>query len=304
MNQKQLQEHKDPATRLVGFAWFVVVFNVLVIVVGAVVRATGSGAGCGPSWPTCLGEVIPDLEGDTLIEFAHRALSGVALILVGILTLTVWRDTDKGHPARTGAVLSSVAIVVEALIGATIVLAEWVADDASVARVIAVPLHLVNTLFLLAALALTIFWLSGGGRLSWSSPQRRWVIWGAAALIALAATGAVTALADTLFPLTGDFADEAHFLTGLRIVHPILALIVIVAAWILVARSGLPPNRGAQAIPFLVGGMATTGVLNIALGLPMAVRLTHLVLADALWITFVLLAARHLAANSAQSLSR
>jgi heme A synthase len=283
-------------SRLVRYAWFVLMFNVGVILVGALVRATGSGAGCGRSWPACLGELVPELEGATAIEFAHRATSGVALLLVAGLVGWVWRATSRGSPARTGVTLSAIAIVVESLIGAMIVLAEWVADDASMARVVAVPLHLVNTLFLLGALTLTIFWLSGGGRLHWSAPARRWVVAGGVALVALAATGAVTALADTLFPISGaDFEDEAHFLMTLRVVHPILALVVIAAGWRVVLNTGLPPGLAGRSLPWLVAALAATGALNIVLQLPLAMRLAHLLFADVLWIAFVLVSARYLA---------
>ncbi|HSM45051.1 MAG TPA: COX15/CtaA family protein, partial [Acidimicrobiia bacterium] len=83
---------------LVRYAWFVLLFNVVVILLGALVRATGSGAGCGRSWPTCDGRVIPELEGATAIEFSHRAVSGVALILVFALAVLVWRNTASDHP--------------------------------------------------------------------------------------------------------------------------------------------------------------------------------------------------------------
>ena len=156
-------------TRVARYAWFVMFFNIGVILLGALVRATGSGNGCGRSWPTCQGDLIPALEGATAIEFSHRIASGVALIFVAGLVVWVWRTVSKGEPARLGGLLALVAIVGEALIGAMIVLAEWVADDTSLARLVAVPLHLVNTLFLLAALALTVFWLSGGRRLDFNS---------------------------------------------------------------------------------------------------------------------------------------
>lgn len=285
------------SSRLIRFAWVVLGYNILVILGGAFVRATGSGAGCGPSWPTCHGELLPELEGATSIEFAHRAMSGVVLVLAVVLVIWVWRATGAGHLARTGAVLTLIATVIEAGIGAMLVLAEWVADDTSVARTVAVPLHLVNTLFLLAAIVLTIRWLSGGGRLDWRSPHRRWVLAGAVAVVLLAATGAVTALADTLFPAGGDLTDEEHFLTALRIVHPILALILILSAWVLVTRTGLPPGRAARALPVLVGALAFTGVLNIALRTPIPLQLVHLLLADLLWVAFVLLAARMMSAD-------
>ena len=290
-------------SRLVRYAWFVLVFNVVVILVGSIVRATGSGAGCGPSWPTCQGEIIPELQGATALEFTHRALSGVALLLVFALVILVWRETPKGSPARRGAALAGVAIVGEALIGAAIVLAEWVADDASVARAISVPLHLVNTLFLLAALTLTAHWLAGGGRLDFRADRvgLRWVILGGVALVLISASGAVTALADTLFPSAESGAEVAgsiHFLTRLRVIHPILAVFSAVVAWWVTARRGLARNAASMAIPILVGAMLLTGALNIALGVPVWMQVVHLALADALWVSYVLFSARSLEAPS------
>lgn len=287
----------------IRYAWFVLGFNVVVILLGALVRATGSGAGCGPSWPTCEGQIVPELEGATAIEFTHRAVSGVALILVFILAVAVWRRTAKGHPARTGAVLSVVAIVGEALIGAMIVLAEWVAEDASVARAVSVPLHLVNTLFLLAVLSLTIFWLGGGGRLDFRKDRvvTRWVVLGGIALVLISASGAVTALADTLFPKTAgaDIVGEEHFLTRLRLVHPVLAVFAAAVGWWASSRSERGRTGPAAALPVLVGLMLLTGAINIALGVPTWMQLVHLLLADALWIAYVFTSAQALQVSAA-----
>lgn len=286
-------------TRIARFAWSTLVFNVGVILLGALVRATGSGAGCGRTWPTCQGMIMPELSGSTAVEYTHRVASGIALILVAVLVAWVWRLVPRGQPARTGAVLSLASIVGEALIGAMIVLAEWVAEDASLARVVAVPLHLVNTLFLLAALTLTAFWLSGGRRLApRSNPLLwRWVLLGGLAIVLLAATGAVTALADTLFPKDGSgLADtgEAHFLTDLRLVHPLLAVVAASIGWWASGRSEGPRSRAGKALPLLVGLMLLTGALNIALGVPVWMQLLHLLLADTLWITYVLASAHAL----------
>jgi heme A synthase len=212
---------------------------------------------------------------------------------VAVLVVWVWRRSSRVAPARIGAVLAMVSIIGEALIGAMIVLAEWVADDASVARVIAVPLHLVNTLFLLAALTLTVFWLSGGSRLSLRSHPsfRAWVLAGGLAIVALAATGAVTALADTLFPKVGGTTSatgSAHFLTDLRIVHPILALFAASVGWWASGRARGPRSRAGRALPILVGLMLVTGSLNIVLGVPVWMQLVHLLLADTLWVTYVI----------------
>jgi heme A synthase len=284
--------------KLVGYAWFVLVTNVAVIAFGAFVRATGSGAGCGPSWPTCRPALNAGGETERAIELTHRGTAGVALVLVVILAVLVWSNTAKGNPARSGAALSVIAIVGEALIGAMIVLAEWVADDASVARTLSVPLHLVNTLFLLAALTLTIFWLAGGDRLELRSDRRitRWVLLGGTALVLITATGAVTALADTLFPKGGgsDLSDGAHFLTQLRVVHPILAVAAAAIGWYVASRSEGGRGLAASTLPVIVGVMLISGVVNVALGVPVWMQLVHLALADALWIAYVFVSARAL----------
>lgn len=285
--------------KLTRFAWATLAFNVVVILMGAVVRATGSGAGCGRSWPTCQGAVVPDLEGATAVEFAHRGVSGIALVLVAVLAVWVFRSTQPGHPARAGAVVSSVAIVVEALIGAAIVLFEWVADDASVARSVSVPLHLLNTFVLLAALALTAYWLGGGRPVSRADHPRtwRWALAGAVSLLLIAATGAVTALADTLFPKT-TAADPGlrHFLTDLRIIHPIVAVAVVVVAWIVVRHRAVE-SREVRWMAGLVGLQMASGVLNITLGVPVWMQVVHLALADALWVAYIVVCARLLAAE-------
>jgi heme A synthase len=286
-------------SRLARYAWFVLVFNVGVILVGAFVRATGSGAGCGASWPTCQGALVPEMQGATTIEFSHRAVSGLALLLVLGLAVAVWRKVDRGQPARVGAILAVIAIVGEALIGAAIVLAEWVAHDTSIARTVSVPLHLVNTLFLLAALTLTAHWLSGGGKIDFRSNPKvtRWVVLGGVALILIAASGAVTALADTLFPdesFGADFTGEAHFLTRLRIIHPILAVLAALIAWWVSGIRQFRTSAPSLAIPFIVGAMLLSGVVNIALGVPVWMQILHLALADGLWVAYVLVSARAL----------
>lgn len=291
-------------SRLARYAWFVLVFNVFVILVGALVRATGSGAGCGASWPTCQGEFVPEMEGATAIEFSHRVVSGIALLLVFGLAVAVWRKVPRGQPARTGATLALIAIIGEALIGAAIVLAEWVADDASIARAVSVPLHLVNTLFLLAALTLTAHWLSGGGKLDLKANRKltRWVLAGGLALVLIAASGAVTALADTLFPdesFGADFSSEAHFLTRLRIIHPILAVGAALVAWWAAGAKRIRMAASSLTVPFVVGAMLLSGVLNIALGGPVWMQMVHLALADILWISYVLVSARSLEAPAA-----
>lgn len=279
------------------FARVTLIFNVIVILMGAIVRATGSGAGCGRSWPVCRGRILPELAGATAVEFAHRAASGVALLAVATLVVWVFRARPAPDQARTAAAWSLVAIIGEALIGAVIVLFEWVAEDASVARAVSVPIHLVNTFVLLAALTVTAHLLGGGTPLQPSAHPRtrRWAAAGAAAFVVIAATGAVTALADTLFPKTGGTPVAVeHFLTELRVVHPIAALAIVLVAATALARRGAG-GRTLSLLSGLVGLQILSGVGMILAGLPLWMRIGHLALADVLWVGYVLAVAHLLA---------
>ena len=280
---------------------FTLGWNLVTILLGALVRATHSGAGCGRSWPTCEGQLVPELSGATAIEYTHRAASGLALAAVIALAVVVWRRRTLGDPARKSSGWAVVAIMAEALIGAAIVLYEWVGRDDSPARAVAVPLHLVNTLALLAAVTLTIWFLGGGARLVRKGPIRRWLLVGAAALVLIAASGAVTALADTLFPKAGQVPVETvHFLTRMRVVHPLLALVVVGAAALAVRRVAWRPGT-IRTLAFLTVIQMGLGVANIRFGTPLALQLLHLLVADLIWIGFVWLAAQLLSSSNSSS---
>lgn len=134
------------------FAWFLVAYTLVVILVGAYVRATVSGAGCGDHWPLCHGQVVPDAQSEkTLIEFTHRVTSGLAWFLTLVLAL----GCRKIRPANRYAWWSLVFMTTEGLIGASIVLLELVALDQSKARAVWMVLHLLNTFALLYTLCRT-----------------------------------------------------------------------------------------------------------------------------------------------------
>jgi heme A synthase len=292
--------------RYAVYAWGVVVYNLMVILWGAYVRASGSGAGCGSHWPLCNGEIIPRAEQvETLIEFAHRLTSGLALLLVIGLFIWAFRNYPKGHPVRLGAGLSLFFIITEALVGAGLVLFELVAYNTSVARAIWMALHLVNTFLLLAALTLTAWWASGGKPIQ---PQRQSIVpvtlgIGLLAMMFLGTSGAVTALGDTLFPagslaegLRQDFSPTAHFLVRLRLFHPLIAIAVglylIVAARVVTSLQPSPAGkRLAQILIGLFLIQLGAGVLNVRLLAPIWLQIVHLLLADLVWIVLVLLAA-------------
>jgi heme A synthase len=299
-----------PGTRLSRFAYAVLGYNLAVVLFGAVVRATGSGAGCGASWPTC-GEAFIPVTGDAerFIEFAHRASSGVALVLVALLVAWVLRTHPRGSAVRIAAIASGILIVNEALIGAALVLFEWVAEDASVGRVVSITLHLVNTFLLLGALLLTAWFSSGHPVPKRPLPERavRFARWGAIGLIAVGALGAITALGDTLVPpedIASGILDDLQgvLVTRLRWAHPVLA--VGVAVYLLRAgRFSGRADRIGRWLRAAVLGQLAIGVINVLLRAPLGTQLVHLFVADAVWLLFVLTSTEALADRSRQEVS-
>jgi heme A synthase len=296
--------------RLAKFAWGVLAYNLFVIVWGAFVRATGSGAGCGSHWPLCNGEAIPRApEIETIIEFTHRATSGLALLAVVVLFVWARRAYPSGHIIRRGAALSLFFIIVEALLGAGLVLFELVADDDSSARAFSMVAHLLNTFVLLAVLTLTAWWASGGAsfRVVGSERTSRLLIAGALGILLVGATGAIAALGDTLFPATtlgeglrDSFASTSHPLIQLRKYHPFLAILVglgIVAIARQLSRSARSDTvrKLAMAVTGLYILQLIGGTVNMILLAPVAMQLFHLLLADLLWIAYVIFAAALLA---------
>ncbi len=295
-------------TRLAGFAtfaWALLAYDVLVVVWGAFVRATGSGAGCGRHWPLCNGEFVPRAPRvATLIELSHRASSGLAFLMTGVLLAWAVRAYPRGHHVRTGAAAAMILMVGEAAVGAGLVLFELVAHDASLKRALSVSVHLVNTFLLLGAMSLTAWWASGG-----KPPQRvgqRIVAWVVgvplAAMLVVGASGAVTALGDTLFPSSSlaagfhqDFSPSAHLFIRLRAIHPLLAAMTGAAA--VIAAGLVRTLRPAPSVRFwsrlatvLVGAQVTAGVVSLLARAPVWMQLVHLLLADSVWVALVLTA--------------
>ena len=293
------------------YAWAVLAYNVAVILWGAYVRATGSGAGCGAHWPLCNGEVLPRAAGvATLIEFSHRATSGLALLAVAALVVGTFRTCRAGHPARAGAVMSGVLILSEAAVGAGLVLFQLVADNATMARAMFMVAHLMNTFLLLAALTLTAWWLTVGVPLAVNRRARAHLAAGCAALLVAGASGAVAALGDTLFPaqsLTASLRDDlsftSHLLIRLRIFHPVLAVVAAAVVGICatrLGRSGPAPNpRGVRIVIGIALGQIALGFFNVIMLAPVWLQLAHLLVADAFWIAFVLLGATALTDRAA-----
>ncbi len=287
--------------RFSRYVWIVLGYNLAVILWGAYVRATGSGAGCGAHWPLCQGVVVPrSPEAETIIELSHRLSSGLVLIFALILVLWAFRVYPRGSYLRKSAAWTMGFTLSEALVGAGLVLFGLTGQDDSAARAFSIAVHLVNTFLLLAAISLTAWWSSRGEpeRLAWR--REAWL-----ALIALVGTvfigvsGAITALGDTLFPADSfaqgfvqDFSPTAHFLVRLRIYHPLVA--VIVSGYILIClRRMRQEGWGARTeittlLIILIILQLVAGAVNVVLLAPVWMQLVHLLLADLVWISLIL----------------
>jgi heme a synthase len=296
---------------LAQFAWFVVAYNITVIVWGAYVRATGSGAGCGNHWPLCNGEFLPTTpQAQTLIEFTHRVTSGLSLVLVATLLIWCWRRTAKGDWSRYSAVAAAVLLFNEALLGALLALFDHVGGlDRSATHALFLCLHFGNTLFLLAALALTARWISSGGR-PFSAIRMPYLmiatVLGLASVMVVGMTGSLASLGDTIFPadslrhaLVQDFSSSSHILLRLRVLHPIAAVIGSLYVLWLVHTFWRKQERSPwmPLLSITLAGQIALGAMNVILLAPVWLQMTHLLVAEIFWILLVLASADQLSAT-------
>ncbi len=277
-------------------------YTLFVILFGAVVRITGSGAGCGQHWPTCHGEVahLP-ANVETAIELTHRVTSGLSLVLVfGLATWTARRHPRR-HPARRAGFWACVFMVSEALVGAALVVLELVGENDSWQRAVVMAVHLVNTSLLTLSM-LAAAWFFGVPQAEGARRQRGRLgrrrgglggsgpaVVGMALILVVSAAGAVTALGDTLYPVEGGgtapLTSDAlglQFLERLRGVHPILA--IGASAYLLGISDRLPRGGFRRAMVWLVVIQVLAGIVNIGLGAPGWMQVVHLALANLLWL--------------------
>ena len=302
-----------PSLALRRFAWGVLAFFIATILWGAVVRATGSGAGCGDHWPLCNGTVFqqsPTLH--TMIEFSHRVSAGaIDSILVVALIVWTFRRTVPGHLARWAAGATIFLTITEGALGAVLVKFGLTAESRSPMRAPVEALHLSNTLLLLAALAMTAHFLARRTGYRWrniriSAPIGTTV--GMIAIMVVGVTGSLAALGDTLFPATslgdsiqqdfaGHLSGESTWLLRWRWTHPTVAILAsIFLIWLLIraARRGGPwDNRRLSALVVgLLVAQYVLGALDVWLLAPVWMQVLHLLGADVLWTALVVLTAR------------
>jgi cytochrome c oxidase assembly protein subunit 15 len=288
------------------FAWFVVGYNVLVVLWGAVVRATSSGAGCGNNWPLCNGQVIPlSPTTHTMIEFTHRMMVGGSLVPLLLMIAWTWTSTAaiKGAAARWFAVASFLLTMNEAFLGALLVKLGYVTGNKSVGRMILLSVHLSNTLVLLAALTLTA-WLLGTGQ-RWRELRARGLdrtiaLTGLLATLIVGVSGSLAALGDTLFPASSlraafaqDLAPGSPWLLRLRGVHPLSAFLAAAfVVWLMVRARRAGEAKWANLVLALLGLQFVLGVADVLLLAPAWMQIVHLLGADLYWVALIATAAK------------
>jgi cytochrome c oxidase assembly protein subunit 15 len=223
--------------------------------------------------------------------------------MVACLAVWCWRVTSKRDWARYSAVLAATFLANEALLGGALVLLDYVGKDKSVGRILFLCLHFGNTLLLLAALSLTAVWLSNGSSSFTLIRSRRRVIAvgvGIVATMVTGITGAISALGDTLFPATSlrsavlqDFSRGTPALLRFRLVHPPLAVITVCYLLWIIFRTSTRSRVSQSALALVIAVIAqiSVGMTNVLLLAPVSLQILHLLVADVIWILFVLVSA-------------
>jgi cytochrome c oxidase assembly protein subunit 15 len=297
-----------PSPALRRFAWGVLAYFIAVILWGSLVRATGSGAGCGDHWPLCNGTVMQHSPRvDTMIEFTHRITSGLSFFSAVGLLIWTFVETARGHLARAASIAVVAFTLVEAILGAFLVKLGLTAQSQSPLRAPYLALHLTNTLLLLAALTLTAHLLDRRYGFTSQTIRLQAPVGAIAAIfvvLVVGVTGSLAALGDTLFPATSlsaalsqDFSAASGWLVRWRWTHPTIALLASVfLVWLLMRarkRTVSWDNRGLSAlILVLLAAQYVLGLLDVVMLAPTWLQIAHLLGADLLWAALVVLSAR------------
>lgn len=305
-------------TKLSGFAkyaWCVLGFNLLVILWGVFLRASLSGDGCGEHWLTCGGEVIPSApELKTKIEFFHRitsSLAGISTIGLLVWAFRNWRGnrTQQNRLLLKMSIACLVFIIIEGIVGGLLVLTGNTAANWTPTRPYWMAAHLVNTFTLIALFALTAWFASGGKRFNFGVPTKVKLFMALATLGIFMAgiSGSIAALSSMLYPsstlaegIAKDFSSSSHYILRLRPFHPLISImlgvgLIFLGGWFK-SQSGNSPSvkRWANAMSLIILVQFVSGGILVLLLTPIVMQLIHLLLADLVWITFVLTCASYL----------
>src|SRR5437870_6928474 len=276
--------------RFTRLAWTAATFTYLLIILGAIVRITGSGLGCGEHWPLCNGKLLPPLDLPTMIEYGHRLAAAAVSGLVTALAAYAWwlrqgAGSPKGvpdgpreryTPDRTAYVALGL-LVVQVLLGAVTVklsLPPWT-----------VILHLGTAMLLLATLMVAAKVTPGTARPS------RTGLWALTLGLVTILFGSLTAnlraaTACLGFPLcNSQVVPAGNYLQHVHWVHRLLAYTLFGYVWWWALRS---KKRGAWYAVALVTVQVAVAAAMVLLALPPLLQAAHVAVGAAVWGGLVL----------------
>lgn len=287
--------HRDRAFRWFAVASVIATYGLIVF--GGIVRVTESGLGC-PDWPLCYGQIIPPLNGPTLIEYTHRLVTSAVTPLLLVTALLAWRRYRDDPWIFRPALVAVALLAIQIVLGGVTVLTEL--DDSIVS------LHLANAMLILALLVtiatqtFEAYW-ERADRIVRHAGLRRLAAVTAVATFGLVVIGAQVrgtgaGPACMGFPACGDVWLPNNWLAQIHMLHRFAAvavgLLVIAAAvraWRL-SNGGGPFATVAAAATLIFLVQFAVGIAQVTHGLTPALRALHLALATALWAGVVVLA--------------
>ena len=269
--------------RFARLAWTAAACTYLLIILGAVVRITGSGLGCGEHWPLCNGHLLPPLDLPTWIEWSHRLVAGLVSILVTALAAYAWwlrrgMGTREGGTGSRLAYLALALLAIQVALGAITVklsLPPWT-----------VVLHLGTAMLLLATLLIVARQgeLTPGASPGLGLPVATLafvtVLFGALT----ANMGAATACLG--FPLcNGQVVPAGNYTQHIHWTHRLLAYALFAVTWWWAQRTR---RRGPAVVFALVMLQLAVGATMVLLGLPGLLQAAHVAVGAAVWSAVVL----------------
>lgn len=283
-------------SRLAALALAAVVATYALIVLGGVVRATGSGFGC-PDWPLCHGRLIPPFEFHILIEYSHRLVTLMVSGLILALAVAVLLGRRRKKVILT-SILAVAFLANQVVLGAITVLWELPST--------VVTMHLANAMALLAVLVVLATLLALGGESSVGSEGGYvraampggfpWLALGAAMatytliLSGSYVVGSGASLACSSWPLCLDRPSGAPaYPVDINMLHRIVAAVVgaLIVATVVQAVRTQRHNRAVMASVCLAGVLLViqggVGAVGVTSHWPAGTEALHLALATAIW---------------------
>jgi len=261
-------------------AWAAAVVAYLLIVLGAVVRISGSGLGCGNHWPLCNGRLLPPLDLPTIIEYGHRLVAAAVSVLVAGLALVTWRlrgagSGERSAPSRAGYVALGL-LVLQVTLGAITVkldLPPWT-----------IILHLGTAMLLLA----TLIYAARGTRGLHPEPAHTAILLLVFVTVLMGALTANLGAASAClgFPLcNGQLLPGGNRFQYIQWTHRLLAYSLVLSAVVWAVRERRPGPRWVLGLVLLQVVVAAAMVLG---GLPAPLRAAHVAVGAAVWSAVVL----------------